>query len=187
MLVVTFLVDAMSAKHKNNWARRCKHILSTNRAVAVRDSLDTFVGMLVCHLHTNSACLASTSAFASKKKTQIHVPCNGKNLFQGHGLSYICHNHYSDICSYLDRYPIAYTRHSNTMLFSHHTWYSLLRLAGHIRTAYKAYSWWLAGLVCDSRPHHDIVGKFTTDHTLNTAASHFFCNVDIQELEARLL
>ena len=49
MLIVAGLVNAVTAEHKDDGPRRCKHVLSTNWTVTVRDALYAFMRMLNGH------------------------------------------------------------------------------------------------------------------------------------------
>jgi len=43
VLIVTSFVYSVTTEHEHHWRRGSEHIFSTDRAVAVRDSLNTFV------------------------------------------------------------------------------------------------------------------------------------------------
>lgn len=52
------MVNTVSTTHHNHSLRRCEHIISTNRAIALRGTLNTAVGVLDRDRQANTACLS---------------------------------------------------------------------------------------------------------------------------------
>ena len=57
VLVVAALMDAVTTRHEDHRHWGIKHVFPTNWAIAVRDTLDTLMGLFDGHLHTHTTCL----------------------------------------------------------------------------------------------------------------------------------
>lgn len=62
MLIITLSVDAVTAEHEYHRSRRGKHVLSTYRTIAIRDTLDTFVRVLKGNGYTDTTSLSTFSS-----------------------------------------------------------------------------------------------------------------------------